>query len=153
MSSYNTIQRHLWSPNVVCHCSSFSLGFEAIKAPSPLTIRLARVRTPLPVLAWNNHTICKQMPTGSCEKALREKRPLVGNYKRFLDRNALGVQCVTNDIFLKYYARSPSIHFQWFSNHFSFQISVDHYSCDLKMHKTSEGKMLQFFPHGLNVET
>ena len=38
-----------------------------------------------PPCCWNNHTICKQMPTGSCEKALRghSKRRL-GNSWEFL---------------------------------------------------------------------
>ena len=72
----------------IVHCSRFSLVFEAIKAVSPLTISLARVRVvlvgsrqavgPGPPAAetitttaiWSKQNAA--MPTGSCEKALRE---------------------------------------------------------------------------------
>ena len=72
----------------IVHCSRFSLVFEAIKAVSPLTISLARVRvvggrqppgsrarppaaeTITTTAIWSKQNAA--MPTGSCEKALRE---------------------------------------------------------------------------------
>ena len=65
-------------------------SLQSLGKPYRYLIRLTYSDDPVwhvcePPCCWNNHTICKQMPTGSCEKALRghSKRRL-GNSWEFL---------------------------------------------------------------------